>query len=109
MSEAPGASTAAGQARSAAPAGASGRSTTCRPVRLTLPVLVAVTVTATVWPARDTRSGVTERVRVRAGAALVLTVAREAAEVTVVPPGAVARAVALLSTLPWSRSAWVTA
>ena len=82
-------------------------SVTAIEVTVTLPVFFTTKEYETVSPALDTVVGDADFDTVRAGAAVAVTVADEAAEVTWAPPGVVPEAVAESAIDPLSISAWV--
>ena len=77
------------------------------PVTVTLPVLVTTKEKVTPWPAAVTAVGATVCLMVSAGAAVAVTFAVDGGEVSVVPDGSVALAVAVLVIVPASTSACV--
>jgi hypothetical protein len=83
-------------------------SVTLTPVSVLLPVLVTTKEYVTTWPAAVTVDGIAVFNSARLDAAVAVTVADEAFEVTAGPTGGVPVAVAVFVMEPASMSAWVT-
>ena len=82
-------------------------SLTPTPPSVTLPVLVMRNEYVMVWPAAVAVAGDAVFFSVSAGLPVVVRVAVEGGDVSVVPDGSLPEAVAVLVTVPESTSAWV--
>ncbi len=110
MTDAPGATGPSGQVTAgAACEPVNDVTVTVGDVAVWLPVLVTTRRKVTCWPAAVTVAGEAEPESASPGVGVVVTVAVEAAESTLAPPGVVPVATAVFDTEPASRSACVTA